>query len=772
MKNKNIITSKTAISIIIISIIFLISSIIFIAWSINKYRSTVISNSKNSLSVKIDIITYGIEELLNEHTNSFTALTCDPTIIRALLNHHDHEFYNDFCPIENIYKAHKKDIEAVMLFSTDGELIHGHNVTNINPKDSLCLSEIDNVLTKQKIHISSIYDNIEGKATISISNPVFYQNQFIGILQFTVLIETLINRFINPAVQKNTLAMVYDSQGKMFYKPCASFDGETVYDFLNEDKDKYPEYDFSEREETLMKSVKGESGSAIYKLTDNTGEFAKMIMVYKSVNIIDGMFSIALYTSCNTVMDPVRRYSHKLLFFILFIILMFSIITFYLFRLKTRHIKLQAESVYLKNIAEKANEINEQKNNFKALYEEHKSLNEELHIAKDEIEESEKKYKLLTENSTDVIWTMDLDFNYLYLSSSSKRITNYSLEERKKVANSGLFKDESLLNARTIIDDLLKIYKNEPHKAPPFTFELEGRRKDKTLFFAEVVGSFIIDNGQITGLQGATRDITQRKKLKNELIVAKEKAESADALKSAFLANMSHEIRTPMNSILGFSQLLKKKDLSPEKRNNFVEIINTNGNQLLTIINDIIDISKIEAHQIKLVDTNVNINKLFDELYTMYFNEIKSKEKKIKLKITKPFKEDLFILTDEIRIRQVFSNLLSNAIKFTHIGEIEFGVEFYKKDQLLFFVKDTGVGIAKNKLEIIFERFRQADSGSTRQYGGTGLGLSISKGLINLLGGDIWVESVKQELSEGVTTKSSTSGSSQFYFTIPLKTTG
>ena len=243
-----------------------------------------------------------------------------------------------------------------------------------------------------------------------------------------------------------------------------------------------------------------------------------------------------------------------------------------------------------------------------------------------------------------------------------------------------------------------------------------------------------------------------------ELIKAKERAEESDRLKTAFLNNMSHEIRTPMNGILGFSELLDDETLTVEERKQYVKIINNNGLQLLSIINDIIDISKIHSTQLTLNTVSFNLNHLLDDLFITYEDKKIQKDKiQIKLLLEKAFdEENSMILSDDIRIKQIFFNLLSNALKFTKTGFIKFGYTA-TDGKLQFFVQDSGKGIAKEKQSLIFERFRQEEDTYTREFGGTGLGLSISKGLVELLGGDMWLVS-----DEGIGTT--------FYFSIPYNT--
>jgi PAS domain S-box-containing protein len=268
-------------------------------------------------------------------------------------------------------------------------------------------------------------------------------------------------------------------------------------------------------------------------------------------------------------------------------------------------------------------------------------------------------------------------------------------------------------------------------------------------------------SGKVTAIEGFISNITERKIMEEELVIAKEKAEESDRLKSAFLANMSHEIRTPMNSIIGFSQLLDDPELVPEERKRFVNMIQNSGNDLLNIIEDIIDISKIEAGQMKIFKTHQNLHDLMQEFRVFFSDFLKTKPQKKDLKIiyktpSNPIKNTIY--TDVDRFKQVFRNLLSNAIKFTESGYVEFGFTSGKStnsSEYLFYVKDTGLGIPSGKTETIFNPFTQVISSNSRVYGGTGLGLTITKKIVEILGGKIWVES---EYGNG----------SVFYFTHPM----
>jgi len=248
-----------------------------------------------------------------------------------------------------------------------------------------------------------------------------------------------------------------------------------------------------------------------------------------------------------------------------------------------------------------------------------------------------------------------------------------------------------------------------------------------------------------------------RSQLEYELVKAKDKAEESDKLKTAFLANMSHEIRTPMNGILGFAEMLNDSTLSSPNRKKYLEIINSNGKMLINLIDDIIDFAKIESGQVNILQDEFSLNNLLSVVHSTFMSSRLKKDKsKVRIVTKKPFSDEKsFIRTDPIRLRQILMNLVGNAIKFTHKGYIEFGYELADNKMLKFYVKDTGIGIQADKLQIIFERFMQADSSPSRKYGGSGLGLAISRGLVELLGGKMWAESTPDV-------------GSVFYFTIPF----
>lgn len=246
-------------------------------------------------------------------------------------------------------------------------------------------------------------------------------------------------------------------------------------------------------------------------------------------------------------------------------------------------------------------------------------------------------------------------------------------------------------------------------------------------------------NGKSVGRVWSFRDITKRKRAEADLIAAKERAEESDRLKTAFLHNVSHEIRTPMNAIIGFSSLLNDPDLSVADRNQYIEIIFQSGSQLLSIINDIVDIANVESGQAKINLTEFNLNQVLRSLNEQLGIIGKQNNVCINLKTTLS-DEDSTIRTDSTKLVQILSNLINNAIKFTRDGQVDFG--YILKDNFLeFTVRDTGIGISPEYHSRIFDRFYQVDNAVSRQYSGTGLGLSICKGYVELLGGTISVES-------------------------------
>jgi len=307
----------------------------------------------------------------------------------------------------------------------------------------------------------------------------------------------------------------------------------------------------------------------------------------------------------------------------------------------------------------------------------------------------------------------------------------------------------------------------------PLIKEEKNTWKDRSDTWVSTIKLPLVDHeGNIVGTFGISRDITEQKLVSEELIKAKEHAEESDRLKSAFLANMSHEIRTPMNGILGFADLLTEQELTCDEQQEYINIIKKSGERLLNIINDLIDISKVESGQMEIFISETNVNEQIEYIHTFFKPEVEKKGMKIFFRCGLPVKE-VVIKTDREKIYAILTNLIKNAIKYSDKGTIEIGYNIKRasttgstdstteppvsvKNELEFFIMDTGIGIPQNKKETIFDRFVQVDLNNKRAVQGAGLGLAISKAYVEMLGGKIWVES---ELGKGST----------FYFTIPYK---
>ncbi len=304
------------------------------------------------------------------------------------------------------------------------------------------------------------------------------------------------------------------------------------------------------------------------------------------------------------------------------------------------------------------------------------------------------------------------------------------------------------------IERIQEIYTDCATKGIPYDEELQiitgtGKRLwVRTIGMAETNKS-----GKITGVQGAFQDITERKLAEVELKTAKEKAEESDRLKSAFLANMSHEIRTPMNGILGFAQLLKLPGLTGDQQQNYIRIIENSGNRMLHTISDLVEISKIESGHMEVNYSRIDVNEQMNHLIELFAPIISERKNNIRMKLSLPT-QNIYIETDQDKLLAILSNLVNNAIKFSEKGVIELGYA-QKGSHLEFHVRDEGIGIPREKIDAIFQRFVQVDTSLHSPYEGAGLGLSIAKAYVEALGGNMWVES---EPDEGST----------FYFTIPI----
>ncbi|MDP2753146.1 MAG: response regulator [Nitrospirota bacterium] len=378
-------------------------------------------------------------------------------------------------------------------------------------------------------------------------------------------------------------------------------------------------------------------------------------------------------------------------------------------------------------------------------------LQNEIISANEELRKSELRHQKAQSIVHIGTWKLDLFNKTVRCSKEALRIYGFNTESHEIPLD--ILRKSALPEYRPVLDEafdnLLKY--NE-------IFEVEyiiKRTTDNALRSVYSKGELIeIDEDKNIEFFGIIQDITDRKENEAELIRAKEKAEENDMLRTAFMQNISHEIRTPMNAIVGFSALLGEPDIDKESQKSYIEIIMQNGNRLLSVITDIVDISHIEANLVRIDKKGLNINETLKRLYNQFI--LKAKEKKLDLTYQTDLADsDAFIVTDGTKLIQIISNLLSNALKFTDKGYVKFGYVVRTVD-IEFFVEDTGTGIQQEYHSKIFDRFYKVENQKSRLYEGTGLGLTISKAFVELLGGKIWLSSYPRKLTA-------------FFFTIPYE---
>lgn len=359
-----------------------------------------------------------------------------------------------------------------------------------------------------------------------------------------------------------------------------------------------------------------------------------------------------------------------------------------------------------------------------------------LHSVIHDVTESQKamvevnRLSMAVDQSPVAVVITDTNGDILYCNPKHCELTGYSITELIG-ANSRILKSGK--SNKSVYTHLWKTITN----GRKWSGEFFNKKKNGS-FYWESASIVPIKNdlGEIVNFLKIGEDITERKRLENQLSQSILKAEESDKLKSSFLSNLSHEVRTPLNGIMGFANLLISDGISDDERREYGEFVESSGNQLMLMMDNIIKMSTIESGNLTVKHASFSVSELLLDVESFYFDEATKKQ----LRIFIECHCELRIINDKKRIRQVLDNLVRNAIKFTSDGQITLRAEC-NKNMLLLSVEDTGIGIAVQDQDKIFDRFRQIDSYSTREFEGTGLGLAVSKEIVTLLGGEIWVES-------------------------------
>lgn len=355
-----------------------------------------------------------------------------------------------------------------------------------------------------------------------------------------------------------------------------------------------------------------------------------------------------------------------------------------------------------------------------------------------ELKKSEEKFHSLTETIPDIILHLDLELNIKYINTAGKYFFDLLGNECVYTSLKDLYR--SLSDSRNLeiwLDNISKLQETRSKQRFTTTTYKDGV---PTYYDWFITPEFDVDD-KICGILAIAHNITEYIFIQKELEQARQKAEASDKLKTAFLANMSHEIRTPMNALIGFSNLLAEDDISDEERKLYCESIQKSSRRLLNLVENIVELSKIEANEIEVHNKTFNLNDLLIALYDEFIPRARKKNLIFDYQANLA-RNKAFIVSDESIIKKIFTLLLDNAIKFTHSGKIDFGYSLIA-NKIHFYVKDTGVGISEEFLPRAFDKFSQENVEFNRDYEGSGLGLAIAKGLVNILGGEIRIDSKK-----------------------------
>ncbi len=591
----------------------------------------------------------------------------------------------------SFYQNHKDFIKAVTRVDSTGVILYSYPEDKSSVGKNISYQKhVSDVISLRKPIVSDVFFSVQGYYSIAMHVPVFKGNKFVGSLAILTSIDQLGRQYLENIKLRGTgNAWLLSENGTEIYCPIKDHEGKS---YLYNTK-------FNKASEIFLNKIKTHNYGTTKSVHQGVVKKGKLIfpdryiVFYRSV-LANTYWTIVISFQEEDVYLSLKELRNRL---ILVFSLLFLIITYYFYSI-TR-------------VRRFFKEVTKRKHTERTLF------------------ERDNKFRAIIKTAMHGFWIADLKGNILEVNETYCKMSGYTYEELTSMNISDVeyieTPDDSLVHYQKIVK------KNEDY------FESKHKRKDGSVFDVEVSVKYIqYEGGQFVAF---IQDITERKNSESELLKAKENAEMSNKLKSAFLANISHEIRTPMNGILGFAELLKQKDLSGEQQQEYVRIIEKSGVRMLNIINNIVDISKIESGQMAVFHSNVCVNKIMEEVFDFFKPE--ADKKNLVLDISYGLSnEKSVIISDNDKLYAILSNLVKNAIKYTRTGRIDMGYKLIE-NTLEFFIKDTGIGIHEHSQKSIFERFIQAEIDDKMALQGAGLGLAISKAFVEMLGGKIWVES-------------------------------
>jgi PAS domain S-box-containing protein len=682
----------------LVLLIFLVA--FYLVYEDIKDRTT--SEFNNEQLILAKTAAQGITSLFHDYQSNLTFLAK----LKGIVDYTD----DTKTLMADFYENHKDILVAITRVDNHGIIMYTYPVNqSVIGSDISYQKHVRQIIETHQPVISDVFLAAQGYLAIALHVPIFKEDQYNGSLAILIPIDKLGQLYLGKMKIRGTgNVWLLSENGIELFCPLKGHTGKSFLDITHHDASAI---DLLDRIKTQNSGIS--DGIHQETIENEKSGVSDMYIAFYRAPLGNTYWTVLISCKKKDIFVTLTRLRNRL--FLIFTLL-FTIISFYFYSLvKVRNV-LKEEAKRKK--AEKSLQESEEK--FRRLFEEHAAI------------------KLLIDPKTGGI----IDAN-----KSAAKFYGWTREELKKM---------KLHQINILSEDEIKSRIDKVLVQGEIQFEFRHRLKNASLRDVEVYSSKI-KIGEREILHSIVHDITKRKRTEEALIEAKKQAEESDRLKSAFLQNMSHEIRTPMNAIMGFSSLLTEYYNDKPKLEQFSEIIHQRSNDLLEIINDILDISKIESGQLSINKEECNIHGLFNEL-TVFFQEHQKRIGKQHIGFNlhvfcKP--SEYTIITDKVKLRQIFINLIGNAFKFTNSGTIEGGCKLEKNGDLLFFVSDTGIGIPLDKQGAIFERFIQLNNNSNIIYGGTGLGLSIVKGLIDLLNGRIWLNS---EPGKGTT----------FYFTFPF----